>query len=1059
MRERILITIILLLLSVILIVSGSAQTLNPNYKTVTVDSIKLRIGNKWISINTFWTKTQIDSAIQANMGASLKAGNGIYIKNDTINQRSVYKIKKDSAWSIVCDNPNVGQFFAVNVGDTSGYGGFGFGVTSLNGDFLETGINTDVDGALHAQYIKNGSAKSSVKFDSLGLRIDYPYPSASTWDANNFITKGYGDTAYSSTTIDTTSLSNRIDSKLNIVDSITKYKTPTQFKNDTVKIDNTGTVTKDMFNRWEAKQNALGFTPLNILDTVDRTKVATRKVLDSLLAIYNGTYIDINNYGAVNDSVTDNYQAFTDAIAACPYNGSVLIPPGNFKVAKRIHVNKKITFLGLGGQIIFSMDSALFRIRSNNVSFSNLKIRGDGNVSKTNQIAIYDSSYLNITVEKCDFTNIGGSTIYSTNIFTNPGLSVIGGVIEGGGNGVFFDTRGEYSSVTGTLIRTAQKGVRVKAGNIILKGLNVVGCVDGITIEPGTNGAHGIIDGCQSNHNSGYALKIDSATLGETVSDCHFYDGGVYVKNSKSVKFNNCYFEPDYLRFENSTECMVSKCTFDAGLGMSTIETSYNNQPSIVYFEGNVGGQTTIPRQEFGYQNDYKAAQSGTTLDLGLAKRQYRSLSANVTITSLTNAKKGKYFVEILGNGYTWELIDNTRYSGKYDKNKLNIFEIDVTNESPNLNWTASISQPTIIRDTTQRNVTFIYPNRSVITVPIASNTITKGAGSSSNWDGYASCTETLLGNGTIQAKWTVSQLNSMFGFSTNPLASNINNMRYGIYFSGTNVYKCENGTVSGVLTTAAANNLFRVRVIGTSVIYQKSTDNGANWTTISTAAQAAVFPLKVMVIIRGLNDAINDVKIHGWCGNYFDLLTYPSTQQDTAKLNIKTSSKYIMIAGTSSNKYAMDSLGYIYNTKPHAWGQFSDSSVVISLTQNNWVHLTNATKTLFPITDYYNVIDLSDTLKIQYAGDVNCDFSISFNATITDNYEFRIVKNGTQICKFHFDCPASSNEFSIAIPSAMHVSKNDKVWLEVRNTANNNDITIIAGSIRLRYDYLDINQ
>lgn len=173
----------------------------------------------------------------------------------------------------------------------------------------------------------------------------------------------------------------------------------------------------------------------------------------------------------------------------------------------------------------------------------------------------------------------------------------------------------------------------------------------------------------------------------------------------------------------------------------------------------------------------------------------------------------------------------------------------------------------------------------------------------------------------------------------------------------------------------------------------------------------------------------------------------------------IVESNDFLFVGQNGGVKILIDTAGFIRNSKPHAWGQFSDSAVTISLTQNNWVHITNSTKTLFPATDYENITDLNDTLKFSYSGDVNCDYNVTFEGTSTDEFEFRVVKNGTQAYKVHYDVPTSANEVNIAIPSAFHPNLNDKVWLEVRNTSNNNDITIISGSIRVRYDYLHINQ
>jgi hypothetical protein len=99
-------------------------------------------------------------------------------------------------------------------------------------------------------------------------------------------------------------------------------------------------------------------------------------------------------------------------------------------------------------------------------------------------------------------------------------------------------TGAEYITVISPHASRCNVGLLYAAGNTNSIGGSATDNVVGLMIGPGTNHAHGIITGMNVNHNSDFNLHCDNVTNGQTLTGCHFYEGGIFLDESKGIDIN-----------------------------------------------------------------------------------------------------------------------------------------------------------------------------------------------------------------------------------------------------------------------------------------------------------------------------------------------------------------------------------------------------------------------------------------------------------------------------------------------------------------------------------------
>ena len=139
-----------------------------------------------------------------------------------------------------------------------------------------------------------------------------------------------------------------------------------------------------------------------------------------------------------------------------------------------------------------------------------------------------------------------------------------------------------------------------------------------------------------------------------------------------------------------------------------------------------------------------------------------------------------------------------------------------------------------------------------------------------------------------------------------------------------------------------------------------------------------------------------------------------------------------------------------------HAAGAFEDSTVTISITQNDWEQVTNATNNLLQATVANGFAASGDTLEFLNAGDYEGWLNFTFTGFTSQVYKFRVwnVTDGVVEWVGKSQTGDGAGDFvGIFITTYFNdVSAGDKFIIQVTNTDGSNDITIREASFFVNY-------
>ena len=152
--------------------------------------------------------------------------------------------------------------------------------------------------------------------------------------------------------------------------------------------------------------------------------------------------------------------------------------------------------------------------------------------------------------------------------------------------------------------------------------------------------------------------------------------------------------------------------------------------------------------------------------------------------------------------------------------------------------------------------------------------------------------------------------------------------------------------------------------------------------------------------------------------------------------------------------KLKIDTAGHILNDPPHAYSIDTTSNFNITLTQNVWKQVTNATKNFWSNNaelDYFSFT--GDTVVLAKKGHYTGDFNINIAGSDGATYEYRIVqKNGDTKIVNKFTVKGTGEIVYRNVPFYVQGIVGTKIWVEVRFTGapTGSPITVTGGLFRI---------
>ena len=301
----------------------------------------------------------------------------------------------------------------------------------------------------------------------------------------------------------------------------------------------------------------------------------TGLIIDDLTELFTNSITDIQG-------LTDVSSEIQDLIDNTDVGGTVVLPNGLLLVSNQVNIDKEIKIIGSGTTIKTSSGIKVFNIDSDNVTIQDLNFVNLGS-KVVSQYGIFVNSKNNFKIHNCKFNDLYHGISFESTILTGANVTseISNCHFESNTYGILGGVRGEYVNIVGCRGYLNTNHIEFAGGNININSCILTKGTNGINVLSGANDSHGIINGCEINHQSGNALYFDSIVNGHTVSSTHIFQGKIHLKDCTGVAIRNVMMDITDFRFENAVGSVFSNNRHSSAYA-NTVDKSYNGAAASV---------------------------------------------------------------------------------------------------------------------------------------------------------------------------------------------------------------------------------------------------------------------------------------------------------------------------------------------------------------------------------------------------------------------------------------------------------------------------------------------
>ena len=317
----------------------------------------------------------------------------------------------------------------------------------------------------------------------------------------------------------------------------------------------------------------------------------------------------------------------------------IFIPKGNYMVSGQIDLVNCPKIYG-SATLTLNGEFTLFKVSKQEVVIEGLTIIGD---KAKNQIGISFSGIRGLRIRNMVFKSIM-TAIYGTQCGSR--IHETGFISECHFKdcitGIFADTRCEYMTISNCVLCQCSTAIKIKGGNILTTGCQITDGSIGVHILDGENGGHGVISGCQINHNT-ESVKMIKVPNGYTITGSNIFYGKLTVDNCGS----------QIVLAGNTLACEVAITNSVVVANGNTFHESnfsaLTDEASVIRTSGNI---TNLDKGQY-VSAKYNMDDSMYYLEMKQGKPNNTTLGAVVTSDLYLNAFKPIYYVNGLGQHIT----------------------------------------------------------------------------------------------------------------------------------------------------------------------------------------------------------------------------------------------------------------------------------------------------------------------------------------------------------------------------------------------------------------------